>query len=75
MKAIYANRAIQRGEKLGELKELLAENLYWIFQTESLDGIVKKGENPLSFNMKSDKEFSLGNGTVSKIKMWKVLSI
>lgn len=72
-------RAIQRGEKLGELKELLAENLYWIFQTESLDGIVKKGENPLSFHLKSDKEeyfdFSLENGTVSKIKMWKILSI
>lgn len=76
LKGIYAAQKCleqyKRGREPRGIKELLAENLYWIFQTESLGSIVKKGESSLSFSMKSDKEerfhFSFGNGTVSEIK-------
>lgn len=76
LKAMYAaQKCIEqygRGKEPRSVKELLADSLYWTFQPEMIGSLVKKGESPLSFLLKSDTgdsfQFSFGNTTTKEIK-------
>ena len=75
LKALYASlktiEAYKRGKEHRSEKEILADKLYWTFQTPTLGELVKKGDNLLHFSLKSDKDeqfaFSFGNSTTRNI--------
>ena len=62
----------KRGKEPRSAKELLAEALYWTFQTESLGSLVKKANSTLSYSMSSSKnevfEYSFGVSTTKGIQ-------
>ena len=57
LKALFAAlktvELYKRGEENRKDKEILSEKLYWTFQASALGDIVSKGENSLSFEMRS----------------------
>ena len=69
---ILCSNADGRGKEPRSVKELLADSLYWTFQPEMIGSLVKKGESPLSFFLKSDIgdsfQFSFGDTTTKEIK-------
>ncbi len=75
LKALYASiktiEQFRRGQELRSDKEILANKLYWTFQTQ-LGNLVQKGENNLSFKMCSDKkeqfEYSFGSSTIKQVQ-------
>jgi len=75
LKAIYSTiktiENYKRGKENRSDKEILADKLYWTFQSHTLGDLVKKGESSLKFSMESDKRetfsFSFGNSTNKQI--------
>lgn len=75
LKALYAAlrtvEAYRRGKEQRSEKEILSDKLYWTFQVPTLGELVKKGENSLSFLMKSSKgeafSYSFGGSTVKNV--------
>lgn len=75
LKALYASlKTIEqygRGQELRSDKDILSNKLYWTFQSQ-LGGIVRKGDNNLSFRICSEKnecfEFSFGISTTKQIQ-------
>lgn len=69
LKALYsAIKTIEgngRGRENKTVKELLADKLYWTFQSDPIGNIVKKGKTALSFKMSDEHamEFSYSFGT------------
>lgn len=76
LKVLYAVRKsieqFKRGKEPRSMKDILADNLYWTFQPESLGSLVKKGEGPLSVSICSGKDgsfsFSFGDRTEREVK-------
>ena len=68
LKALYAAlktiEQYKRGKENRLDKEILSDKLYWTFQASELGNIVRKGQNAMSFSMKSDKneEFAYSFG-------------
>lgn len=60
LKALYAAlktiEQYKRGKENRLDKEILSDKLYWTFQASELGSIVRKGQNAMSFSMKSDKK-------------------
>lgn len=69
--AIKTIEAYKRGREMRSEKEILADKLYWMFQTSSLGELVKKGDSNLHFCMESENgeafSFSFGNSTVKSV--------
>ena len=71
LKALYAAlktiEQYKRGKDNRLDKEILSDKLYWTFQASELGNIVRKGQNAMSFSMKSDKKeefaYSFGPST------------
>lgn len=71
LKALYAAlktiEQYKRGKENRLDKEILSDKLYWTFQASELGSIVRKGQNALSFSIKSDKKeefaYSFGPST------------
>lgn len=71
LKALYAAlktiEQYKRGKENRLDKEILSDKLYWTFQASELGNIVRKGQNAMSFSMKSDKKeefaYSFGPST------------
>lgn len=76
LKALYASvktiEQFKRGQNIRSEKDILAEKLYWTFQSPSLGDIVKRGCSALAFQMQSDQderfEFSFGPSTTKQIQ-------
>lgn len=76
LKALYASvktiEQFKRGQNIRSDKEILAEKLYWTFQSSSLGDIVKKGSTAFSFLLMSDQderfEYSFGPSTTKQIQ-------
>lgn len=78
LKSIYsAVRSIEqlRGQEQRDIEDILANKLYWTFQTNSLGDLVhkssKRDNNPLSFSFQIDQKkfsYSFGKDTTKKIK-------
>lgn len=77
LKAMYVaiNSAEQhmRGNDRRTISEIVADKLYWTFQTEKIGDVVNKNEDaPLMFKLKTDDggiEFSFGQDTTRKISV------
>lgn len=75
LKALYAAlRTVEiyrRGKEQRSEKEILSDKLYWTFQAPTLGELVKKGDNSLSFSMKSSKDevfsYGFGNSTIKNV--------
>ena len=75
LKALYAAlrtvEVYRRGKEQRAEKEILSDKLYWTFQSPTLGELVKKGDNSLSFSMKSSKNevfsYSFGGSTVKNV--------
>ena len=75
LKALYASlktvEQYKRGQEIHSDKEILANKLYWTFQS-LLGNLVKKGDNTLSFEICADKKqclkFSFGTSTTKQIQ-------
>lgn len=75
LKSLYASlktvEMYKRGMEKRTEKEILAEKLYWTFQSESLGNIVRKSTSRLSFMMKSSTNeeffFSFGPSTETRV--------
>ena len=71
LKALYAGlktvELYKRGKENRLDKEILSDKLYWTFQASELGGIVRKGENSMSFAMVSNNneelKYSFGPST------------
>lgn len=76
LKSLYVSiksvEQYKRGKEPRSLKDILFDNLYWTFQSETLGNIVRKGDKELSIMLQSCKdeklEYSFGSSTVSEIK-------
>lgn len=76
LKALYASvktiEQFKRGQNIRSDKEILADKLYWTFQSSSLGDIVKKGSTTYSFLLVSDQgerfEYSFGPSTTKQIQ-------
>lgn len=76
LKSLYAAlktiEQYRRGKEPRTWKELLSDSLYWTFQADSLGALVKKGEQNLSFSMKSDSEeifsYTFGTATTKSVQ-------
>ena len=74
LKSIYvALKALEqcgKGQDKRSLAEILADKLYWTFQTEKLGDLVQKGQSSLSFTMEGeDRQFSYRFGRDTKQKI------
>lgn len=76
LKSLYAAlktvEQYRRGKEPRSAKELLADSLYWTFQTSDLGSLVRKGEQMLSFEMKSEQgelfDYSFGPDTSKAVQ-------
>ncbi|MGM9760850.1 MAG: ATP/GTP-binding protein [Parabacteroides sp.] len=74
LKALFAAlktvELYRRGKENRTDKEILSEKLYWTFQASTLGEIVRKGENSLSFDMRSSEGerfvYSFGHKTTKQ---------
>lgn len=74
LKSLYVTlKALEQCEKGNEqrsLNDILADKLYWTFQTEKLGDLVKRGQDALFFKITSGKEhisYRFGRDTKHKI--------
>ena len=77
LKSLYvtlkALEQCRKGNEQRSLNDILANKLYWTFQTEKLGDLVKRGQNTLFFEMTSGKEhISYGFGRDTKHKIVKI---
>lgn len=76
LKVLYASiksvEQYKRGKEPRSQKDILFDNLYWTFQSESLGNIVRKGDKELTVVIQSHNgetlDYSFGSSTVSEIK-------
>lgn len=77
LKSLYVTlKALEqcgKGNEQRSLNDILADKLYWTFQTEKLGDLVKRGQNTLFFEMTSgEKHISYEFGRNTKHKIAKV---
>ena len=77
LKSLYvtlkALEQCRKGNEQRSLNDILADKLYWTFQTEKLGDLVKRGQDALFFKMTSgEKHISYGFGRDTKHKIVKV---